>query len=339
MIISKIFYFYLLSRLWMVGARGPLDDFKDATDTVPNWTAAYNNIDPNLLDNFSQQSIQQLHSRVEIHLNHIYTTGNNAGLPVESHPYYGLPKLVYLIRNSNIRVLNEVKSSLGPGYGDPLLENINDRYVEYMSTLYHVMNRQHVPIQTYLIDVAVLNLLNKRMLRNYAPYPELARLQSYHDMIQQMHIDLARFMQTFSQSLLTSIDRFDDLEQLETRINSLAASNIDGYRPPEIQARVYHLAHRILYTIVMHGGSPEHGSPMISGLLNPESHKAVRFFLNLDIRTYLPLERPFERPFQRLLHNLATGLTSYSDLYPLGNPWFQRLQQMVETMTALGNVN
>jgi hypothetical protein len=87
MIITKIFYFYLLSMLWTVGARGPLDGFKHATDTQPNCTAAYNNIDPNLLDIVFQQSIEQLHSRVEIHFNHIYTTGNNAGLPVESHPY------------------------------------------------------------------------------------------------------------------------------------------------------------------------------------------------------------------------------------------------------------
>jgi hypothetical protein len=202
-----------------------------------------------------------------------------------------------------------------------------------MSTRYHVMNRHNLPIETNLIDVAVLNLLNKRMLNNYAPYPELARLQSYHDMIQQMHRDLAGFMQTIPELLHN--ERFEDLEQLETRINALAESNIDGYRPPQIQARVYHLAHRILYKIVIQGGSAEHGSPMISGLVNPESHKAVRLFLNLDQRNYPRLRKPF----QEILLTLAEGLFKILNLYQSWDPWFERLRQMAEKMTELGSVN
>jgi hypothetical protein len=334
MVVAKMLYFALLSVSWIVSGRPDLSPeerheialFQYATDHEPNWTPAYNKIGPELLDIYLSECVEDLNNRVETHLNHINPAGNHPGLPVASDPYEGLPKIVYLIRYSNIRILNEVKSYLGPRDYDPLLAEINDEYVAYISTVYQIMKQYQLPIETYLIDVAVLYLINNRMLNMHHPFQQPARLRYYQDMIQRMHHDLGRFLQTISHP-------FDNFQQLEYQINALAASNIRGYERSEIQAQVYRLAHRILYVIVIYGSFSVDGSEMIYSLLSSELNRAVRRFLNLDP----PNDLPLESPFQQLLLSLDTGLLNLSKVFQSGHPWFERLRQMVKTMMGLGN--
>jgi hypothetical protein len=349
-----MFYFSLIYVSWILVVAGSadlspmqgrtIDLFKYATDHEPNWTFAYNSIHPDLLDTYLSNCVQELHRRVKIHLNHIYAPGNHRGIPSRPHPYNGLPKLVYLIRYSNIRILNNIKSFLGPGDYDPLLEKINDEHVAYMSTLYVVMKRQKRPIESYLVDVAVLYSMNKRMLNIHRPSHQPPRLRFYQTLIRSMHHDLARFMQSTSE--LLTVAKF---QQLESQVNALSPSNIHGtlnqnksinqsnihgYDRPEIQAQIYHLAHRILYVIVIYGSSSAVGLEMISSLLYSDSHRAVRLFLNVEPRT-VPL---LERPFHELLLSLATGLSNISHVFKPGHPWFGKLLQMVEMMMLLGNM-
>jgi hypothetical protein len=341
--VTKSFYISLLSLPWIsaVGPRmGPTQEqdnimrFEDLTENEADWKVAYDQAlalnpakMPTALDTYFGTCVNYLGERVEIHLKYIQSGGNHAGgVPSELHPFDRLPKLVYMIRYYNIRILHDVQLPLQSGVDRPLLAMINEQYVTNMSTLYHEMKGKEVPFESYMMDTAVLYSMNTAMLAIHPDCQERERLQRYRNITERLHRHLARFMET-----TTRDQYYQNVQEYESRINELGRFKIHGYEHLDIQAIVDKVAHQILNLIAISRSDNKDGLKTLSRLL--ENYQAVRHILNVDELGY-STDGMFS---QQLMHILNQGLWEIPKRFLARNPWLQRLRPMVEKIINLGN--
>jgi hypothetical protein len=341
--VTKIFYFSLLSVPWISAVRPALDDhqrqlrmvwFENLTDTEPDWKIAYDRalaLDetmPDVLDTYFRQAVYRLGIRVNSYLYYIYTPGYHPEhFPSEHHPYAGLPKLVYMIRYYNIRILHNVKLSWGPGVYHPLLAVINAQYVTNISTLYHEMKDKQVPFESYMMDAAVLYAMNNAMLFIYHDSQQRKRLQFYGEIAEWLHRELARFMQT------TALNQcIQNAREYELQINELEHFKIHGYQDPDIQEMVVQVAHQILFVIAISRSHSPAGVEKLAWLLY--HHRPVRRILNVDEEGSNSRDVMF---WQELMPILRHGLCLIPRGFAEYNTWVYRLLPMVQKLAFLGD--
>jgi hypothetical protein len=342
--VTKIFYFSLLSVPWISAVRPALhyrdhqrqlimEWFENLTDTEPDWKIAYDRAlglgetMPDVLDSYFRNAVYHLGKNVNSYLYYMYTPGfHPEHFPSEHHPYAGLPKLVYMIRYYNIRILHNVKLSWEPGVYHALLAVINNQYVRNLSTLYHEMKREEVPFESYMMEAAILYSMNKAMLVTHPDSQQGKRLIFYKNITEWLHRHLAQFMEP-----TTRHQCIHNVQDYEFRINELARFKIHGYENPDIQAIVLKMAHQILYVIAISGSDSASGLEKLAGHLN--NHQSVRRILHVDEPGY-STDGMF---WQKLVLILKNALLRIPMVFLDRHEWYKRLLPMVNKIIWLAN--
>jgi hypothetical protein len=354
MIATKIFYFCLMSVISvstvsvnsdLAQREALIEMFLAKIEEGVDWAGAYDYYTRNeeVVDTYFRDSVKRLGDGIENYINPLNVAANgDEDFERPPHPLDvaldGFPQLLFLIKYYNLRILNDLpQQSSGLPTQHPLLALITDAYVNHVPKQYHSLMQQIMDgviegysYEYYTLEVAILFSMNKAMIAIRSPSEVPSRLQDYQNMIQSLHLNLARFLQ------FTTNDVYSRKVQiLEDDINELKRSNIHGYSNSSIQTQVHNLAYQILWVIVIYGpaGLPEAGTEMFSTLL--DNDQAVRSILKVDSKGYSNAEIFC----QELMESLRTAVQRITEGFPARYTWFNKLLLMVERIEELGNSN
>jgi hypothetical protein len=294
MISTKIFYFSFFFVAQMSAVSAYLTAAQIArmihwlhhrTANDIDWAPTFRSIDPDVLDNYLARCVRDLGGRVNIYLNGLNPEASYVeNLPPAPDPTLdialnGFPKLVMLLRYSNLTILNDLKRSLR--LSGHLLGIINDGYLREESSRY----RHLQPVESgysampYMEELAVLFSINKAILSQVLRL-QGSRLSHYQNMINTLHEHIARFMRVAIEHPYS-----ENVETMRDEIKALDWTEIFDFSPfymhPGLDNVFTNLSHHMLAVILIYGGTGEYGSTeIISDLLN--NHRVIRFFLHVE---------------------------------------------------------
>jgi hypothetical protein len=362
MIATNIVYFSLLSASWMSAVsaylttveREKIERFKSRTDLENNWTEAYHEIKTETLIDYFQECGNRLGRYVERYARrvnfheltedglrfirsreyHVIDGEIEAPLPDEKllNELRGLRKLVFLIRDSNLRTLNDIKQTfsevihLGPilaaiNKDHPMLAAINDQMIQSVAPQYAyirvVDEGKPIYIEPSIIDVALLYSLNSEMLGFSSDW----KLRRFQTIVKHFHSSISLYLR-----ILTRVPYFDVMVKLSEHIHKLENRQIYGYEDERIQVQLRELCDVILSVVVIYGRWDADGKRMFDGLLI--SHEAIRRYKDLDPTSVVPVDAWSDQ----VLVILAEAV-----VWTVNHPWHQQLRELVRMLRELGS--
>jgi hypothetical protein len=346
MIATTIVHFSLLSGSWISAVsavqdpeqQSRIDRFLDSIENESDWTVAYVSLGPDILDTYFVDRVENLKTSVDMYLDNMNVNFNyrvqfaplpGPGLNVVLNELY---RLVYLIKNSNLRILHDLRAMqyFGPRVSQPILAVINDRHVRQVSQQYIANKRARVrpPLDSLILDVGLIYSMNKTMLGVFLPrFQPPERLQRYHDMIKTLHHSMAVYMR-----IKTRLPNFSTVWSFEMAIDALAVHGIRGYERDQIQKQIEVLSNTILSVIVIYGSDSTPGTAILSGLLDDDP--AIRRYMRVDPPPYVD----FDIFCHQLLNSLETALEILEPEFLGRYLWFYNFRPMVIKLRELGNV-
>jgi hypothetical protein len=273
MISSNIFYLTFLSVSCMSFVRAPLTpqqtieigtfwnselaDLHDALQAVPQST----------LDAYFSDCILIFQNTLGPYLDNLHETVRNgkkkAPSPGEqlARALAGLPNLVYLIKYSNVCILNDLKWKFLSIYPESIDsesilgiindENVSDLWNDYVTYRTSLARR---PLESYVLYIALLFSMNRTML-DLTPQIQclearlVQRLANYQTMIIWLHTEMARYMRikTLRPYSKTFLDFKVKLDELATEVMT------EEDRTAKIRDHAVNLSHAILPMIAIYG--------------------------------------------------------------------------------------
>jgi hypothetical protein len=291
MIGTNILYFSFLCAGWVsaVSAAPTVDEmpiieyFLYRTDLHRGeWADAFHEIDvqhPTLLERYLTVKFREFGKFV--HDNHDNFSSEETW-PTLNATFNSIPRLVYLMRYSNLRILQYLKQSWQNELSGTAVEVIDDRYVNNVAARYHREKRMETPsgggkmFMPYMLDVAVLFSMNDSMLGvDDLPEDWRMRLDHYQHMIIQVHNDMAGFMKL---ALAECYQR--ETNRLQAEIEKLNNSGIRGFLTHEIQMVAAKLVESVLEFMIMYGNHLHPTPALVSSLI--AKYQELRRYLNVD---------------------------------------------------------
>jgi hypothetical protein len=350
MIATNIVYFSLVSAPWMSAVsvtltrtqRQYIARFERRTNSDDNWTEAHDAIGRMTLDDYFTERVEKLESGIyhyartlnfhEYNINHDQFIRSVDYRSIDGeieapHPnpellkeLRGLRKLVFLIRDSNLRILNDIKQALGNRHLPSTLATINDQKIQSVAARYADVRVQEAErpmwIEPSIVGVALLYSLNTAML-NHVPNE---RLRRYQTLINKLHDCVSLFMR-----IQTRVPYFDTMDDLSRDTWILENSRTYGYGDDRIQTQFRELSDAILSVVVIYGSWEMDGKDMLLALLVSEG--AIRRYMDLDPT---PVD-PVDVWSDQVLEILAAAVT-----WTVNHPWHRQLGDLVKRLRRLG---
>jgi hypothetical protein len=273
MISSHIFYFSLLSVFWISFVRAALTPaqntemrfFFDAA--MDNLRTAFHGITETTVDVYFQEVVLDFHHALGPYLADLDATVRHgrtqAPQPQVPGPLNfalaGVPGNFYLIKYSNLSILNDLKKVLVSTFRMEIIpatllgmiddDNVTSAWNDYVT---YRNAPQRLQLEVYIVDIAVLFSMNRAMLVYIPPnHPlcsgaQVTRLKHYQTLIGALHSHLAGYMQT--QPLASYNNMFQNIQDDFARLGRAAM-------PDTIQIRdvAYELCVTILSMIAIYG--------------------------------------------------------------------------------------
>lgn len=252
-------------EMWVFDLSGPVDlrnAFHQITETTVDayfWDWAGN------FDIVLGSYVRQLDRTVRTGINPAPRPQSNGPLELQ---LAALPRKVYLIRYSNLTILNKIKNVLVSTYRnviyrESLLGMIGDDYVTTMWNDYarYRNDPQSSQLEVYIVQIAVLFSLNRAMLVHIPPHhplrttAELVRLENYQLLISRLHSTLAGYMQ-----IETLIPYKTTFGKFQSELASAPIHNQDRIRDV-----AYRLCDMILPMIAIYGRPPRRPADFVRG--------------------------------------------------------------------------
>jgi hypothetical protein len=338
MIAGKILYYSFLYSGWASAVSVPLTPgevetiewFQAKTDVEADWAEPYNPIGPDLLVKYLDQEHERIGNIVNPYLrNHhpdmreLPQALNDALAP--------LPKLVYLMRYSNLRFLADCKLSWpDEGRGSPL-GIINDEYVNKVAAGYHhkmstppTEESRRVGYMPYMTDVAVLSSMNESILAVSPPDDLGEMLGRYQITINQVHKLMARLMR---KAIVENSYR-EPITELRDGLEECHKGRIRGFMRPAVIRLFDKLVHLLLTAILIYGDPSKASPKILSDLIR--SHPSLRHFLHVNNDGFQWAYREFDG----LLLTLNDIVERIRAAYPWVL-WVQKLREMVGSLRFL----
>jgi hypothetical protein len=346
MIATIILYFWFLSS-GRVLAAGPelypaIDNFLEMTHTNYKWAPLYDQIDPaqfwwdsdyqNPLDGYLDLWIQQLGSKVDDHLS------DPDRVPLDPEAINSIPRLVFLLRYSNLRFLNYYMTAWGkPAGGEASpLEVINIKYVNNVAAGYHRekedQKARELGYMRFMVNVAILFAQNQSRLQVRVAHMAHARVVRYMDMITRVYRDMARLMKAY-----THQPYYEDIQILADEIDKLYEWGFRTYLTHDIQKVARDVVNYVLAVILMYGDSANPSPKHLSDLILITANRELRNFL---IVSGEKLDATTQEYWQRLMDILRPifGNISHRLEREGGNQWVPLLWQKFNKLRDMGLV-
>jgi hypothetical protein len=356
MISSNIFYLTFLSVSCMSFVRAPLTpqqtieigtfwnselaDLHDALQAVPQST----------LDAYFSDCILIFQNTLGPYLDNLPEAVLNGEEDAPSPGQHltraldGLPNLVYLIKYSNVCILNNLEGQFLALYpvsigSESILgiinnENVSDvwnNYIRYRTDLVAL------PLQSYILYIAILFSMNRTMLdlipQNHRLDARLVeRLEIYQRMIISLHSEMARYMRI--QTLRPYSKTFKDFKK---ELKKIAQGVMrEDVRTMKIEDHAVNIAHAILPMIAIYGRpAARPATPTIPGdpatlgteiLINLfKTQWTVRRLIGQTVN--MNVSRP--RWIQRLLESLETELKEIENRAGAWSSWMEKIREPI----------
>jgi hypothetical protein len=349
MMSTKIFYLSLLSVSWMSAINAGLNTDPEVTlkwflgrISLPHdtWKDAFKEIntekDRPVLDNFFKEKIDRLKQSVGVYENKMIHDDvdyaeQSAPLPdgALNTELNGLPRLSFLIRYSNLDVLNNIKLS---GIDHPTLATVNTESLAMLPNIYKSIP-QTPPVrdfQGFIVDLAVLYAINEEILPVIeTKLPEHhSKLHIHHLMISDLLPDMVKFMK-----IRTRVPYVAVVRKLEEDLNERLGIESRGYLHIDIQVLFYRVSNLIIFTVSIYGSPSKTGVEWLSSLISTQA--AVRRFVGIDLPP--PYFDPYYHPSLLTAFDTVIGLIADESVgSPERNPpWFDQLRPIKNLMMKL----
>jgi hypothetical protein len=262
-----------VDRVWTTEEDKAIATFLEATDLESDWGPAYAEIDKlGLLDDYLSQKFQKIENIVNEHF-----IQDEAQTPEFQETLDTIRSHVYLMRYSNLKILQQVYQYWPDGGRGTPLGMITDEYISEGIGRYHRQKTtpMGMDLMPYMISLAVQSSMNESIPNQYTPDSEHVRLEFYQNMINRVYKDMGRLIKRATQdSWITEI------EVLHTELKNLDGRRTSGYAGHEIKLVVANLGNLLLTMNVMHGDSSEPSPKIVSHIIR--NHQPVRRFLHVD---------------------------------------------------------
>jgi hypothetical protein len=298
---------------------------------------------PDAMREFISDEILKLKDGVNIYLGQMNPTVNYeyfpapTPVPTVNAVLNGLPKLIYLVRYTNLRILNTIKQSfeppgpqsIGPG---TVLGVINETYVTEVSNQYEI-NKFTPPGRSFtnnMLEILSLYSMNRKMLAAISsdslPFGMLNR---YQGMIRELQGAMAGYMAVQNRCLYA-----DQIQVWENQIFQFQGRRIRGRNNATISNCVSKLSNATILVIAIYAVPPTlSGCEIISNLL--DGYTAVRRFMNLDAYPH----GVFEQIINSLLFVFLEQLDIVASTYPVGYGWISKIGPMMMELFRVRNLN
>jgi hypothetical protein len=365
MIATNIVYFFLLSVSWMSAVSVYLTDeqivkinrFLSRADLEINWTAAYYEIGLETLIDYFKARDEKLqfyigryarsvnfheidHASDEFRFSRCRNFHRIDGETFAPDPdpefineLRGLRKLVFVIRDANLRIINDIKQAfsedthLHPRLAAineryPMLAAINDQMIQSVASRYAVVRVEDagrpIWIEPSIIDLALLYSLNADMLK-LSQSRVLRRVQS---VVKHLHNWISLFMRIWIR-----LPYLDVMDKLSGHIHILENSHIYGYEDERIQDQLRELGGVILAVVVIYGEWQGDGKTMFHDLLR--SQRAIRGYMELDPTSMVPVDAWSEQ---------VLWILSEAVRMTVNHVWHEQLWDLVQRLRRLGRL-
>lgn len=312
-----------VDRVWTTEEDKAIATFLEATDLESDWGPAYAEIDKlGLLDDYLSQKFQKIENIVNEHF-----IQDEAQTPEFQETLDTIRSHVYLMRYSNLKILQQVYQYWPDGGRGTPLGMITDEYISEGIGRYHRQKTtpMGMDLMPYMISLAVQSSMNESIPNQYTPDSEHVRLEFYQNMINRVYKDMGRLIKRATQDSWST-----EIEVLHTELKNLDGRRTSGYAGHEIKLVVANLGNLLLTMNVMHGDSSEPSPKIVSHIIR--NHQLVRRFLHVDNDMF----KWTPDNFDELLKSLGEVVVKMLDECPDGPRWIQKLRSMVLRLRAMG---
>jgi hypothetical protein len=337
MIANDILYFSFLSSGWLSAVCATLTpgihEYIASTDLNPYWEGAYQYIDEGALDFYLMGTVKFIGTIVNNYIN------DNTGPPQFQEIVNSIPRVVSLMRYSNLRFLEQFRAARRGGA--TALAVIDAKYVTNVGARYYLEKHTERPesdqgngflLMPYMLDVAVLFSMNQSMIwltRNeedegFKKLRVRERLGHYQKMVNRVHKDLARL------TIFATLERYPaHVARRKMVIDDLRDSGIRGYLAEEIQTVTADLANDLLSVIMLYGDA-EHSPKLLSVLIDRD--REVRHLLNVSLEDLQHTPETYWLVLLLILDRVVEQIEKESEAPP---QWIQDLREMVQGVIKL----